>query len=145
MRMPARAKGEGSAEAVACGGEVDGRHIAARKLDKRATEEIAEADTECREGKTCDILIGAEGDRQEAVEESHCERTENGTQQRNQDGKERNEICGVLFIEESADDTADAADIHDARNAEVQVARFFGDDFAGRAVQQGNALHDGTL
>ena len=49
-----------------------------------------------------------------------------------------------LLIEEGSNDAADTADIHDARNAEVQVAGFFGEDFTGAAVQKRNALHDGT-
>ena len=48
-----------------------------------------------------------------------------------------------LLIEERADDAADAADIHDAGDAQVQVAGFLRQDLAGAAVEQRDALHDG--
>ena len=88
-------------------------------------------------GKAGDVLVGAERDGQEAVEQAHQQASPTGEQSigmpmarkrvhvRRRDG---------LLIEERADDAADAADVHDAGNAEVQVAGFLRQDLARAAV-----------
>ena len=50
-----------------------------------------------------------------------------------------------VFVKESANNTAYAAHIHNARNTEVKVAAFFRQNFSRGAVQNGNALHHGAL
>ena len=80
-----------------------------------------------------------------AVQQSHQQRAQQGAQHgdahrqqavhlRRRDG---------LLIEKRPDDAADAAHIHDAGDAQIQVAGFLRQDLAGAAVQQGDALHDG--
>ena len=48
---------------------------------------------------------------------------------------------GGLLIQESANDAADAADVHNAGNTQVQVAGLFGDGLTGGAKEQRDALH----
>ena len=53
---------------------------------------------------------------------------------------------GCVLISQHSDTVGPAtAHIHHAGHAQVQVAAFFGHDFAVRAVQDGNALRDGLL
>ena len=129
------------------GRERDGRHLAAGELDERAAEEVAEADAERRHGKAGNVLIGAQRDGEKAVQQSHEQRAEQARQQRDHDGEKAVHPRGpadALLIQERPDDAADAADIHDARDAEVQVAGLFGERFAGAAEQQRDTLYDGA-
>ena len=138
--------GKGFAEIGAGCGERDGRDLTAGELDERATEEVADADAERGKGKTGHVLVRAKRNRQQAVNQAHEERACQRAEHRNTDGGQRAHFgCGNgLLIEERANNAADTADIHHARNTEVQVAGFFGEDLTGAAVEKGNALHDGA-
>ena len=46
-----------------------------------------------------------------------------------------------MFIKESADDSADRADIHNAGYSQVQVAGFLCDGLPGAAIHKRNTLH----
>lgn len=59
------------AEAVAGGSQADRGSAAAGELGKRTAEEVAHTDAERGERKTGDVLIGAERDREEAVDQPH--------------------------------------------------------------------------
>ena len=135
------------AEAVAGGGEADGGRAAARELGERTAEEVAHTDAEGGQRKAGDVLIGAERDREEAVDQPHHKRAEERAAERNEHRERRVQRLGRgerIFIQKRADDARDAADIHDAGDAEVEVTGFFGEDLAGGAEQQRNALHDGA-
>ena len=127
--------------------ERDGRHLAAGELDERAAHEVAEADAERRHGKAGDVLVGAQRDGQKAVQQTHEQRPEQARQQRDHHGEKAVHARGpadTLLIQERPDDAADTADVHDARDAEVEVAGLFGERLAGAAEQQRDALHDGA-
>ena len=121
------------------------RHIAFHDLDERAAEEVAEADTEGGDGKTGHILIGFERHGQEAIEQRHQKRTEKTAKQRNEHGKKVIHIFRTALIEKAADDAGNSADIHDAGDAEVEVAGFLRQNFAGRAEQKRRSLQDSAL
>ena len=61
-------EGQRTAEVAAGGGEGDGGHLAAGELDEGAAEEVADAHAEGGEGKTGDVLVGPEGDGEDAVD-----------------------------------------------------------------------------
>ena len=64
---------------------------------------------------------------QQAVEKAHQKRAQKRAEHRDTDGEERVHVGsrGGLLVEERADDAADTADVHHARNTEVEVAGFF--------------------
>ena len=123
----------------------DGGKLAARKLHQRAAEEVAEADAEGRQRQAGYVLVGTQRNGQKAVEKTHQQASEQAAQDRDQDARQCAEIAaGCLFIEKGTDDARNGPHIHDARNAEVEVAGLFRQGFAGAAQQQRNALYDGT-
>ena len=136
-------KGQTGGEIAAGGGKGNGGDLAAGELDEGAAEEVAEAHAEGGQGQTGDVLVGPEGHSQEAVQKAHQEGPQQGAEQGNDNGRESGNGGSVLLIEEGADDAADAAHIHDTRNAQIQVAGFFREGLAGGAVEQGNALDHG--
>ena len=140
-------KGQGQAEAVAGGGEDNGGKLTAGELDEGAAEEVAEANAKGGQGQTGDILVCPHGDGQEAVDKAHTQRAEHTGQQRDQNAKERIDLGGGgkgLLIQECPNDAADAAHIHDAGDAQIQIAGFFGEGFAGGAKEQRDSLGDGS-
>ena len=50
-----------------------------------------------------------------------------------------------VLIHEGGRQTGDAAEVHDAGDAEVQVAGFLRDDLAERAEHDNRAEHDGRV
>ena len=105
----------------------DRGNLAVGQLDERAAEEVADADAERCERKTGDVLVGAQRDGQQAVEKPHQKRAEQRAEHRDPDGKKSVHVCRGrrLLVEERADDAADTADVHHARDTEVQVAGLF--------------------
>ena len=138
-------KGQGLGKIAAGGGQGDGGDLAAGELDQGAAEEVADAHAEGGHGKAGHVLIGPQRHRQQAVQKSHEQGAKQGAEQGNADSQQSaHSLCGGgLFIEERADDAADAAHIHDAGDSQIQVAGFFGQNFTGAAIEQGNALHNG--
>ncbi len=138
--------GRGPVEKGAGSGQGHGGHVAVGQLDEGAAEEVAEANTEGGQGQTGDILVGPEGDGEEAVEKSHQQRAQQRACHGDGDGPEGDQgLTGHgLLIEEGADDAADGANVHDAGNAQIQVAGLLRQDLTGGAVQQRDALHHGT-
>ena len=137
-------KGQGLTEIGAGGGQGDGGHLTAGELDEGAAEEVADAHAEGGHGKAGHVLVGPEGHRQQAVQQTHQQRAQQGAQHRDSNGQKavHRGRRGGLLVEERTDDAADAAHIHDAGDAQIQVAGFLRQDLAGAAVQQGDALHD---
>ena len=118
---------QGFAEIGARRAQRDGGDFTVGQLDERAAEEVADTDAERRERKTRDVLVGAQRNGQQAVEKAHQKRAQKRAEHRDTDGEERVHVGsrGGLLVEERADDAADTADVHHARNAEVQVAGLF--------------------
>ena len=109
-------KGQGLTEIGAGGGQGDGGHLAARQLDERAAEEVADAHAEGGHGKAGHVLVGPEGHSQQAVQQTHQQRAQQGAQHRDSNGQKavHRGHGGRLLVEERTDDAADAAHIHDA-------------------------------
>ena len=63
--------GQAPAEIGGGGGKCDGGHLAAGELNEGAAEEVAEAHAKGGHGKTGHVLIGPEGNGEEAVQKSH--------------------------------------------------------------------------
>ena len=121
-----------------------GRHLAAGQLDEGTAEEISEAHAEGRHGETGHVLIGPEVNREEAIQKTHDERAQKRGPGRDQYANQRIERGCILLIQESPDDAADTADVHDAGNSEVQVSGFFGNGFTGTSEKKRYALGDST-
>ena len=147
LAEPAELPGErkSRAEIIARGGHGDAGHVAACDLDQRAAEEVADAGAERGEGKTGHVLVRAESDRKEGIDQTHQQGAGQRAQKRDQDGRQRMDDGRGTFVEEGSDHAADAAHVHDARNTEVQVAGLFRNDLTGRTVEKRNALHDCAL
>ena len=139
-------KRQARAEIVAGAREGDVRLVTARNTDQRSAQKHSHARAEGGQRQTRDVLIGAQGDGQEAVDQRHQRRSDQGADKRNQHRDNGNHpVPHRLLVKERADHAADAADIHDAGNAEVQVSALFGDDLPRRSEQQRNPLPDGAL
>ena len=140
-------KGQGTVEVRAGGAERDGGHRAAGQLDEGAAEEVADAHAEGGERQAGHVLVGAQGDGEEAVDKPGQQRAQQAGAKRDGDSQEAVHVRRGgqgLLVEEGADDAADAADVHDAGNAEVEVAGFLRQRLAGAAEEQRDALHDGA-
>ena len=114
--------------------QCNGRYGTAGQLDQGSSEKVADANTKGCHGKTGHILIGSEIDRQEAVDQSHEQRSQKTGEKRDQNGEQRNNIRFVgngLLVQEGTNDPTDAACIHHAGNTEIQIARFFRKRFTG--------------
>ena len=80
-----------------------------------------------------EYLVGSERYCEEAEKKAHQKRTyqaEQSGDEHCQSGVERFGGGKALLINESADNTADTADIHNAGDTEIHVAGFLGDDLA---------------
>ena len=136
-------KGQRPAEITAGGRQGNGRHVRAGELNQGAAEEIAEPHAEGGHGKAGHVLVGTEGHRQEAVQKSHQRRANQAAQQRKQNGQEAVHLGSghCLLIQKGTNHAADAAHIHNAGDAQVQVAGLFRNGLAGGAEQQRHTLH----
>ena len=107
-----------------------------------AAKEVAKAYAEGGQRQAGNVLVGAERHGQHAVNQSAKHGQRKRADQRQQSGHQHVGIFHPVFIQESRHQAANAAHVHDAGNAEVQIAAFFGEDFTRRAIQQGNALNN---
>ena len=137
-------EGEGRAEVEGGGGQRDVGHVASGEFDQASAEEVTDADAEGGEGEAGHVLVGAEGNGEEAVQKPHEEGGENGAQKGDPDGEKGVDREGALFIEEGSDDPSDCAYIHDPGDAQVQVAALLGVDLSHTAIEKGDALHHGA-
>ena len=125
----------------------DGRNVRAGQLDQRAAEEVAEADAEGCHRKAGHVLVCAQCNRQEAVQKSHQERAEQTACKRNRDREKCVRVldrADLLLVEKCADDAGDRADVHDARNTEVQVSALFRERLACGAKEKRSRLCNRT-
>ena len=146
---PAAGVCEGQSRLEAQAGVVkgDGGGAGAGELDEGAAEEVAEADAEGGHGKTGDVLVGSQRNRQEAVDKPHYQRAEEAAEQRYRYCEEAVHVLGrgkALFVEERADDAADGANVHDTRNTEVEVSGLLGQDFTRAAVKKRHTPNYGS-
>ena len=107
-------------------------------------EKVCHAHAKRGQRKAGHVLIGAQADGQKAVNQAAQHRRGEGAEQRNHDAERHVRIGGGVLIQISACETGESAQIHDARHAEVQVAAFFGDNFAHCAVHDDGAEGDGA-
>ena len=118
-----------------------GRRASVEDVD---AEEIRHAHAEGRQGETSHVLVGAQADGQEAVNQAAGHRGEERANERERDAEDHVRVLRGVLVEVGAGEAGKAAQIHDARNAEVQIAGFFRDDFAHRAVHDDRAEGDGA-
>lgn len=102
-----------------------------------AHDNLHKAHTEGGQSKTGNILVGAQSDGEEAVNQAHKHCEECGTHDAKDDNHEAGQgrLCDKIQHKASAR----AAHTHDSGNAEVQMAGFFGEDFTGGTVHEGCA------
>ncbi len=107
-------------------------------------DELAHSCAEDGQGQSGDVLVGPEGDGEEAENQ--------GGQGPRQEGAENADAHGDysagpgsrrLFVVEHAPQAQGAAHEHDALHAQVQVAGFLRQDFPQGAEEQGRAIGDG--
>ena len=140
-------EGQALAEAGAGGAQGDEGYLTAGDFNEGAAEEVAEAHAEGGHGKAGNVLVGPEGYGEEAVQKPHEEGAQQRAQQGNSHRQEPNHILSGgngLLIHKCADHAADTAHIHDAGNAQIQVAGLFRKGFAGGAEEQRDALDHGS-
>ena len=101
-------------------------------------DEADEPRAECGESKARDILVAAEGDGEETVDQSaECRHQKAENQRKHHRPESGNAFHSYgVDINSSADDAARAAHAHDAGDAEVEVARLFRDRFAHRTEEE---------
>ena len=90
-------------------------------------------------------VVGMAKDGEEAIDQRHQKRAEQTGKKRNHNGEERIHGLDRGLVEEPADDARNGTDIHDSGNPEVQVPRFFRNNFTGRAEEKRRALQDRAL
>jgi len=123
---------------------------AAGELVEAPAEEVADAGAEDRQGQAGDVLVRAQRDGQEAVDEAAKRGGEERRDETHNDAQRRARLDPCVdavdvFIHERGRQTGDAAEIHDTGNAEVEVAGFLRDDLAERAEHDNRAEHDGRV
>ncbi len=118
---------------------------AAGQLGQGTAEEVAHAHAEGGQRQTGDILVGAQGDGQHAVDQSAQRARQQRAHQRDQKAHHGNRRHRRLLIEERARQTGNAAHVHHARHAQIQVARLFRQDLAVGSEENADALSDGLL
>ena len=74
-------KGKRCPKEARCGRERDGGDVSARKLNKRATKEIAKANAKGGHGKAGNVLVDTQRDGEEAVQKSHEKRARQAANQ----------------------------------------------------------------
>ena len=123
---------------------------AAGELVEAPAEEVAHAGAEDRQGQAGDVLVRPQGDGQEAVDEAAQRGGKERRDEAHDDAQRRVWLdAGIgavdVFIHEGGRQTGDAAEVHDAGDAEVQVAGFLRDDLAERTEHDDRAEHDGGM
>ena len=123
---------------------------AAGQLVQAPAEEVRHAGTEDRQGKSCNVLIGPKRDREEAVDQRPQRRREEARHQGQGDGNEgdgRDPMGGAIdvLVHERGRKACDAAQVHDAGYAQVQIAALLGQDLAEGAVHDDGAEDDARV
>ena len=117
--------------------------VAGAVQDKHA-EEVCHTHAEGRQRQTGDVLVGAQGDGQERIDQAARHRGQNSTGQGDQDADKAVGVGSAVLIGPGAGKARETAQVHDARHAEVQVAGFLGHGLAQRTVHDNCAKRDGA-
>ena len=125
-------------------GHADLTHAAGHVV-QTAAEEIGDAGAKDGQGQARDVLVGPEGDGQEAVDQARHAGGGEADDQGQQQPHDALGRGGMALIEEGGGQTGDAADIHDARHAQIQIAALLREDLAGGAEEDDGAEDDGRL
>ena len=120
-----------------------GGGVAGTVEDKDA-EEVCHAHAEGRQRQTGDILVGAQADGQKGVDQAAGHAGKDRAGHSDQDADKAVGAGGGILIRPGAGKAGKAAQIHDARHAEVEVAGFFGHGLAERTVHNDRTERDGT-
>ena len=104
-------------------------------------DDLHQTHTERGHGKAGHVLVGAQRNRQEAVDQAHQQTHGERTQNAQQDDQEAGKRGFADQVQHQT--AARAAHAHHAGNAEVQLAGLFRKDFAGGAVHEGRAKGEG--
>ena len=127
-------------------GLLDAGHRKAGTIQDENAEEIRHAHAKGGKGKACHILVGPEGNGQEAVDKPARHGGDNGAEKRQQYTDPAFGVRSGLFVIVRAGKARKTAQIHNARDPQVQVSGFFGDDLSHGAEHddgaEGNGPHD---
>ena len=122
-----------------------GSRVAGTVQDKD-TEEVGHALAESGQRQAGDVLVGAQGDGQEGVDQAAQHRGCNGAERGDQDADQAIGVGGGVLIGPGAGKTGKAAQVHNAGHAQIQVAGFLGHGLAQCAVHndgaKGDSAHD---
>ena len=120
------------------GGHRDLPHAAGHGV-QAAAEEVGHAAAEDGQGQAGDVLVGPEGDGEKAVEQAAQRRGQEGRGEGEDEAEHRGGIRVVELVEEGGRQTGDAAQVHDAGDAQVQIAGFLGEDLTHGAEEDDGA------
>lgn len=108
-----------------------------------AADVVADARAEDRQGQAGHVLVRAQADGQEGVEQSGQSRGGKAAEQRDQNAEDRIRAGeGCLELQRTGK-ARNRADVHDAGNAEVQVAALFRQNLTQRAIENDRAEGNG--
>ena len=108
-------------------------------------EEVGDARGEDRQRKAGHVLVCAQGDGQYAVDQAAERGSRDTAYKRDDEAEHGARLRDRAFIGEGARKARDAAEVHDARHAEVEVSGFFRQDLADRAEEDHAAESDSRL
>ena len=106
-------------------------------------QEVGKAGAEDGEGQTGHVLVGPEGDGEDAVNEGAQSGAQDGAHHGDEHGHHRVGVGHGLLIVVGPGQTGHAAHEHHALHAQVQVARLLGDNLAQGAEEEGRARQHG--
>ena len=135
----------GTGEQIREGETEDGQclEVGVVLLTQARHDEAHDTRTEDGHGQTRHVLVGLEADGQDAVEQTHETRGEEGGQDaQHHDDKAGDVPCQDKGLHHGA--AACRAHAHDTGDTQVEVAHLLGDDLTRRAVEEGHAQGDGV-
>ena len=141
--IPQEARQQRLRENCACG--LGDLKTTVSNLAEILTKELAVAHAEDGQGQTGDVLIGAQRDRQERIEQaaqSGGKKCAGKGQQNRYHGD--GGVTGGTFIDKCGNEPSGAAHVDQALHAEVHIADFFREDLSQCAIHQGGAHQDGS-
>ena len=107
-----------------------------------AHDDLHQAHAEGGKRQARHVLVGPQGHGQEGIDQAHEHGKHQGGQDTQQHDQHRRQAGFADQVQHQA--AARAAHAHDARNAKVQMPRFFGQDLARGAVNEGRAEGQGV-
>ena len=130
--------------AVGAGGHSHGDLTDAAGQSVQGTaEEVGNTAAKDGQGQAGDILVGTEGDGQEAVKQTAQSGRHKSCKEAQQQCHDGNGVGSSIFIGERTGKAGDAAQIHDAGDTQIQIAGFLRDDLTKGAEEDDGAKHDG--